>query len=532
MTMPPEHRRRHLSVVPDLPGASDHLIDRQFRTPALYAVDSESPQRDHGITEPVAVVLPAGTTTADLIKGLTELGAPQPFLDRATGFGDDVQALSVWLRDYGPVFSERQWAGDLLDRWTALLEPGADALDAEIFGNRFLATYEDLLIDPEGIGSLQQLISEAVESRRPEALAMVRVLAQIGPAAIRSAAVAAAEHLVGSGVADQVWASSLGADEFVGASTYVDALNRRQVLALRFRLDQRVHNVAVVIDHAAGGGVRDCWWVAEPTSLSENAGFAAATNGARLTECEGGRAGILLNDALAAPPCPSNSEQAAHVRVHLPMLNARTRLLACAQVIPIRPVGRRGPAPSVHQIKVTLRDTQPPIWRRLQLASTCSLAQLHLFLQDAFGWTGSHLWTFEGGDGEYGDPDPDSEVRDASRFTLTDIAAAPASTFEYRYDFGDNWVHEIVVEQVRQEPGNRPLPRCTAGRRAAPPEDCGGPAGYRALLAEIQNPFQPEGGRLPPSSNSTPSITLDPTEFHVGVVNQLLRARSANSPTD
>lgn len=147
----------------------------------------------------------------------------------------------------------------------------------------------------------------------------------------------------------------------------------------------------------------------------------------------------------------------------------------------------------VYQLKITLRDIKPPVWRRLQVKD-CMLSQLHDDIQTCMGWDGGHLHAFEIGGEQYGEPDPDDmmEVKDESKIKLSRVVNGGIKKFVYTYDFGDNWEHVIAVEKtLAVEPGVH-YPRCTAGKRACPPEDCGGPWGYGDLLNAIQNPKHTE----------------------------------------
>jgi hypothetical protein len=138
----------------------------------------------------------------------------------------------------------------------------------------------------------------------------------------------------------------------------------------------------------------------------------------------------------------------------------------------------------VHQLKVTLADTQPPIWRRLHVPASMPLGDLHGVIQRAFGWTDSHLHEFHVGGRRYGVRDEeefDPEVLDEERFTVG-MVAPDQSRFQYEYDFGDEWTHEIRVENVFASDHDHRYPACVAGERACPPEDCGGPRGYAALI--------------------------------------------------
>lgn len=155
----------------------------------------------------------------------------------------------------------------------------------------------------------------------------------------------------------------------------------------------------------------------------------------------------------------------------------------------------RRAASRVYQLVVTLADSDPPVWRRLLVDAEASLDQLHEVLQAAFGWWNYHLYEFEVGRTHYGIPDPDGDGGeppvDARRTRLADVAAA-RSLFTYTYDFGDNWRHVVEVEAVLHRSPVASLPACVDGRRAGPPEDCGGVWGYEELLEILADPAHPE----------------------------------------
>jgi hypothetical protein len=98
---------------------------------------------------------------------------------------------------------------------------------------------------------------------------------------------------------------------------------------------------------------------------------------------------------------------------------------------------------AVHQLKVTLLNIRPWIWRRLQVPSSINLRRPHDVLQATLGWTQSHLYRFEVGDQEFGEPDPDFEMpfKSAKATQLRTIAPEPGATLLYEYDFGDSWMH-------------------------------------------------------------------------------------------
>ena len=174
---------------------------------------------------------------------------------------------------------------------------------------------------------------------------------------------------------------------------------------------------------------------------------------------------------------------------------------------------------SVYQLKVTLKNSKPPIWRRIQVNSDINLYRLHQNLQVMMGWTDSHLHQFIVHGEYYGTPDPDFEVTNETSIKLDRVVSEAGDKFVYEYDFGDSWEHSILVEKILQPETGVNYPICLTGKRACPPEDCGGIWGYGDLLEAIQDPAHPEheemlewlGGRF------------DPEEFDVDIVNQRLK---------
>ena len=145
--------------------------------------------------------------------------------------------------------------------------------------------------------------------------------------------------------------------------------------------------------------------------------------------------------------------------------------------------------PHVHGLRVSLQGITPEIWRKIWVPSTVSLARLHRMIQVAMGWNDSHLHLFEIGGKRYGPPDEgDPKIIDDRKVTLHQVAPKAKDRFAYVYDFGDNWRHEIVVLRVEPVRTGALLPACSSGARAAPPDDCGGLAGYEEFLEAIRDP--------------------------------------------
>lgn len=163
------------------------------------------------------------------------------------------------------------------------------------------------------------------------------------------------------------------------------------------------------------------------------------------------------------------------------------------------------PAPTLHpiptdgrgfRVRVDLHGAKPPVWRRLELPGDLTLPRVHDALQAAMGWTDTHLHRFRTGsdhrapyfitefdlsEGETGTLE--SDVR------LDQILAEKGDQLWYEYDFGDGWEHKLVVEAVLD---SAPEVRCTAGRMACPPEDCGGLWGHAEIAAWVRSDYDDE----------------------------------------
>jgi hypothetical protein len=136
------------------------------------------------------------------------------------------------------------------------------------------------------------------------------------------------------------------------------------------------------------------------------------------------------------------------------------------------------------QLKITLKGiTKPPVWRRVQVRADSTFAALHLIIQAAFGWTDTHLHTFEYDGEQIGVPDPgwDNDCADEAETTLDEVLLGPKDRVRYTYDFGDSWEHDIVLEKVLEPDASDGRPVLLTGKGACPPEDCGGTWGYAEL---------------------------------------------------
>jgi len=157
----------------------------------------------------------------------------------------------------------------------------------------------------------------------------------------------------------------------------------------------------------------------------------------------------------------------------------------------------------IYQIKISLKDIRPPIWRRILVKENVSLYKLHLIIQAVMGWENCHLHEFELGSRRFGaleynqfGYDCFDSVLNEKKFTLAKLVDNEKTRILYTYDFGDDWRHELFVERIGPAEPDAKYPVCIKGKRACPPEDCGGPWGYANLLEAISNPDNPEYDEL------------------------------------
>jgi Plasmid pRiA4b ORF-3-like protein len=432
-------------------------------------------RHDNIAAGPVLEQLAAAGAPTELLEALAEAGEIGDVLDRLIASG----ALP------GPEES----LASLLDSFGPLTADDCDPLSAELSGYEFLAAVRALGRDTDLPTVLGGMIESAERVGSQEALAMTRVLEVIGPEPVRTGASAAASRLAELGLSDPSWVAALGRPKIGVAFGYGDFFGTQEVVALGFSYGRRQHAISVLIDHGLGGGVKDCYVADRPRRLRSQYEQLADNIGVELRDYPTAEAVAVLEQALAAAPCPAELDQIEDVDIHLDLLRSRLELMRAAAPAskPAREA-RRG----VHRLKITLRGSKPPIWRRIEVASDVPLEQLNNIVQASFGWLGGHLWVFTTADGEYGLPDPELGHLDAARRTLAAVAPRPGDRLRYTYDFGDDWEHEIVVEQVADAGPGTMYPRCLGGRRAAPPDDCGGLWGYQLLLEALADPTHPE----------------------------------------
>lgn len=177
----------------------------------------------------------------------------------------------------------------------------------------------------------------------------------------------------------------------------------------------------------------------------------------------------------------------------------------------------------IFQIKVTLDNYEPPIWRKLLVSGDTNLAQLHHIIQGAMGWTNSHLHMFIVGKVRFSIAYDDVHLIelvaiDSQHVALQNIVLRPGFDFIYEYDFGDSWKHTVLVEEILPPDSKQKLPVCIDGERACPPEDIGGVWGYGTFLETIADSKHPEHQEL----KEWYGDSFDPEAFDLDLANTRL----------
>lgn len=178
----------------------------------------------------------------------------------------------------------------------------------------------------------------------------------------------------------------------------------------------------------------------------------------------------------------------------------------------------------IYQLKVSLKGSKPIIWRRLLTRSNTLLSDLHLIFQTTMGWTNSHLHQFMINRIIFAESNPENEFYcvDYTKVGISHILKTEKDKMIYEYDFGDGWIHEIMLEKILDKDLNKNIPICIDGKNACPPEDCGGIGGYYNLLEIIGNPEHEEYTDMIEWLEGE----FDPSEFDKTIINELLNTKN------
>ncbi len=188
---------------------------------------------------------------------------------------------------------------------------------------------------------------------------------------------------------------------------------------------------------------------------------------------------------------------------------------------------KKTPPATVYQLKVGLKGAKPPIWRRIQVPASTTLAQLHDIIQICMGWADCHLHQFVINKTTYSPPIKEetffpNRSKNEANFTLQDLAAEIQPRFQYIYDFGDDWLHQITVEKTLPLNEAQPSPLLLTGRRTCPPEDIGGLHRYMHVLNVVTDPEDEEHEEMAEWLGED----FDPARFNkddIAKINKLLR---------
>jgi hypothetical protein len=185
------------------------------------------------------------------------------------------------------------------------------------------------------------------------------------------------------------------------------------------------------------------------------------------------------------------------------------------------------PRRDIIRFKISLKAIRPSIWRRIEVPARYSFWDLHVAIQDAMGWVDYHLHEFRvrnarGQIDEVGIPNDDAfegepPILPGWKVQVADYFDRIGARATYEYDFGDSWIHDLRVEAIGPRAPRVKYPRCVAGARRCPPEDCGGPSGYAELLTVIADPSHEEhastlqwlGGPIDPAAFDVSAVQFD-----------------------
>ena len=175
------------------------------------------------------------------------------------------------------------------------------------------------------------------------------------------------------------------------------------------------------------------------------------------------------------------------------------------------------------QLYVELEDVRPKVWRRLLVPLTIELPRLHVMLLWGTGWDGGHVHEFVFGHDHYGDKEPGLDFPDVANEEGVTLSQALGSrkTFQYIYDYGDNWWHKVKVEKIVTLDSLVEYAQCIGGENACPPEDVGGAPGYEEFLEALADPNHPEHAEL----KRWIGRPFDARAFDIDAINTRLNAR-------
>lgn len=202
--------------------------------------------------------------------------------------------------------------------------------------------------------------------------------------------------------------------------------------------------------------------------------------------------------------------------------------------------GEGSPAPgapsnALYTLKISLKNTSPPVWRRIVLEGDLTLDEVHDVIQECFDWNDSHMHEFSLGPAYSGGPvyvpSDQMAVRGLGRreatpeesITLAEVLPSVGDSMTYLYDFGDDWIHEVRVETITEDDAATPTHRCITGRGMSPHEDSGGPWGWADLVAVANDPEADDPDDIREWLGLAEGERIDPKAFDVDALDARLR---------
>ena len=183
-----------------------------------------------------------------------------------------------------------------------------------------------------------------------------------------------------------------------------------------------------------------------------------------------------------------------------------------------------------YQFKIQLMNVaKPPVWRQIQVPEKLTFHDLHQLIQLAFGWMDCHLYQFSPmGYNSHpviaipSEEDWEKPEMNAMKTKLNKVFTTEKQTFNYLYDFGDDWSHKITLEKLVSDDIKSPV--CLAGKGTCPPEDCGGAWGYENLKVILSDPKHEEHEDMKEWLGLDEDEDWDANYFDLAGVNEMLKA--------
>lgn len=158
--------------------------------------------------------------------------------------------------------------------------------------------------------------------------------------------------------------------------------------------------------------------------------------------------------------------------------------------------------PKKSTLRIELENSEPLIWRELEVPSNLCLTSLAQAILLAFGWNEDHLHQFlESRKNHYATSMNElggtlyPGTKDGSRYGVSHLLKKQGDSVLFEYDYGDSWYHKVKLKSVADYADyETKAVRLIGGANACPPDDCGGIYRYRHLVELMQK--KPQSSEL------------------------------------